>query len=313
MDKIVVRNNAVSVIIAVFVLLLSSCEHEAVNKEVLRKINFEKEVLPIFFNNCTASGCHGSVNAEEDLNLTSYQGIMQGITAGKPSQSEIYSSITAYWGEMMPPKGALSSAQIATIKLWIEQGAENTKSDVVDDTSTVAANYTVCFTRDIQPIINSNCASCHSNLRTYAGIKSWVKTANPASSKIYESITDNGDDRMPPSPNAALSKANIDSIYNWIKNGALNENCPTLCDTSKYAFAANVFPIISTNCISCHSGSAPSGGVVLSDYTTISVSAASGKLVKSLKGSPLMPPSGALSSCNITVIEKWVNAAHPNN
>ena len=305
--------------IMILAAIFSSCQHDSVNKNELRKINFEGEVLPIFKNNCTAAGCHGSSgNGESEMVLDNYDGIMQGITKGNPSGSRIYSAITSTWSGIMPPNKALSPTQILTIKLWIEQGAENSKIDSTnnnDTTKLVDQSYPVCFSRDIIPIITSNCTNCHNSMNSYPAIRSLVSAKHPENSELYIAITSTDDDRMPKSPNAPLSQANIDSIYNWIKNGAINDSCPSICDTTHFAFKKNVWPIINTNCKSCHSGSSANKGIRLEDYSTISFEAKSGGLINAINGYGVkrMPPTGSLTPCNIKVIENWVNNKYPDN
>jgi uncharacterized membrane protein len=95
---------------------------------------------------------------------------------------------------------------------------------------------TVSFATEVQPILASNCtmSGCHNsqdkadgvNLSTYKGVSAQVKAGNPSSSDLYEVITDTGNDRMPPSPNPALTADQISIIKTWIEQGANNTNCP---------------------------------------------------------------------------------------
>ena len=85
---------------------------------------------------------------------------------------------------------------------------------------------------------------------TYASTMKAVVAGYPASSKLYDVIaTNESDDRMPPSPYSSLSAAQIDTIYNWIARGALDEDCGSSCDTiSEISFSTQVFPVITANC-----------------------------------------------------------------
>jgi hypothetical protein len=94
----------------------------------------------------------------------------------------------------------------------------------------------------------------------------------------------------------------------------------TSCDTSNYTFSGAVKPILQANCLSCHSNaSAPTLGsnVKLEDYTDVKDAANSGMLmgtIKHLNGYQPMPYNGgSLSNCNITLIQKWIDAQTPNN
>ena len=57
--------------------LLTGCTWDKVEPDVC----FESEVLPIFVTYCSTPGCHNSIDREEDYDLTSYAGIMQGAPA----------------------------------------------------------------------------------------------------------------------------------------------------------------------------------------------------------------------------------------
>lgn len=318
------KKHIISILYSILILLVSaiivnSCQHESVKKNEFRKIVFETEVLPIIQNNCTAAGCHSG--SGELFALTNYDQIVKQVTKGDASVSNLYMAITSTYGDLMPPNKPLTPQQRAIIRLWIDQGAENT----VDTGSTIPTtpkdtakiiSLSVCFTRDILPILQSNCSSCHSNLSNYNGALNWTSPGNPNNSKIYKAITDNEEDRMPPSPRNKLIKSNIDSIYSWIVSGAKNEKCVASCDTTKFLFGNDVYPIIESNCTSCHSASHASGGINLTNYNNVLAVSGNGKLIGVMNKTgnyPQMPPSGKLSDCNIKKVEKWVNAGSKND
>lgn len=300
-------------------ITMDSCRHDSVAVEgPFPTIYFTNDVLPIFQTNCATTNCHdGAGNVR--LVLNNYDGIIMEVQNGSPQGSRVYTAITTVYGGGMPPKKPLTESQRTVIRLWILEGAlNNTKPDTtIQDTTahkTVVQSYPVCFSRDILPIITSNCSSCHNGLKTYSSISQLVSAGNPSGSSLYRVINGSGEDRMPPS--GQLSQSNIDSIYNWILAGAKNENCPALCDTTKFTFSGQVSQVISTNCSGCHSGASAQKGVQLVDYTTISAAAKNGTLMNDLKhinNGFQMPPTGPLSECDITVIQNWVNAGEPNN
>lgn len=72
-------------------------------------------------------------------------------------------------------------------------------------------NTSVCFSQDVLPVFQSNCSrsGCHNAttaadgyvLDSYANIiRRGIVPGDAGRSKIYEAITDNGPDRMPPAP-----------------------------------------------------------------------------------------------------------------
>lgn len=89
------------------------------------------------------------------------------------------------------------------------------------------------------------------------------------------------------------------------------------CDTiSTMSYANHIAPILSSFCLSCHSGSFPSGNVLLDNYASVNTYAGSGQLLGTINHiSPysLMPPTAPLNQCQLRQIELWVNAGAPNN
>jgi hypothetical protein len=93
---------------------------------------------------------------------------------------------------------------------------------------------------------------------------------------------------------------------------------PTLtntCDTTNVTYSGIIAPILSNNCTVCHSGSAASGGISLTSYSSVQTVASSGLLINALTGSgvPIMPVSGALSACKVTQVRIWIKAGMLNN
>ncbi|MCS6790472.1 MAG: hypothetical protein NZ580_05795 [Bacteroidia bacterium] len=62
-------------------------------------------------------------------------------------------------------------------------------------------------------------------------------------------------------------------------------------------------------CISCHSGSSPSGGVALETYAQVKASAQSGKWYSSMSQGR-MPPSGKLDECTLSYLKKWIDTGY---
>lgn len=91
----------------------------------------------------------------------------------------------------------------------------------------------------------------------------------------------------------------------------------TTCDTTDVSYSRDVWPVISSNCTSCHSGGAPQGNVSLENYDDIVVAADNGSLLGVIRHedgwSPMPKGGGKLNDCNIALIETWVNNGTPNN
>ena len=96
-------------------------------------VSFANDILPLFERSCWE--CHGGkdengeVYAEEELHLTTYEGVMVGSTSGpviEPGdvgESFLYELVE--FGDMPAEGDPLAPEEIALIKRWIEAGAPN--------------------------------------------------------------------------------------------------------------------------------------------------------------------------------------------
>ena len=89
------------------------------------------------------------------------------------------------------------------------------------------------------------------------------------------------------------------------------------CDSTHVTFSGRIKPLIENQCESCHSGTSPSGGLLLAGHEAISDAALAGSLLARIsleEGNPLlMPPSGALGACDIAAISQWIDDGAPAN
>lgn len=184
----------------------------------------------------------------------------------------------------------------------------------------------VYFSNDIQPLIVSSCAQsgCHNAsshregviLDTYTNIRKYVISGDPSNSSLYRYMVRTDGDRMPPPPSAPMTSAQTNLVKRWISQGAKNNAC-NRCDTSSFSYAAAIKPLIDASCKGCHNASLASGGIDLSTYTGLKNTAVSGRLLGSIRwntGFSAMPQGAPkLPECQITQVEKWINAGTPNN
>jgi hypothetical protein len=113
-------------IIINLLLLTTSCKHDA-DISKLPEVCFSRDILPIYSNNCAISGCHTAGAGGERFSLANYADIRNTVTPFKPEQSESYKAIVSTGGEgHMPPGQLLSKGQRTLIRVWIEQGADET-------------------------------------------------------------------------------------------------------------------------------------------------------------------------------------------
>jgi hypothetical protein len=311
----------------------TSCTHVA-NIANLPEVCFTGDVLPIFINNCAIPSCHDGPGRESRMPLNSYTTIIKDISPGNPDASRLYQTIIAKWGNRMPPSQPLSLENRTKIRVWIEQGATLTICTDTTGTGGTGGNgggntyvARACFTRDILPVLVSKCAStgCHDAAShagghqyiSYTTTMTSVTAGSPANSHMYQTIINTGgEEKMPPSSRPQLTVAEIDSIGKWIGYGALNENCGEVCDTiNPVTFSGTIWPIIQTSCLGCHSGTSPSGNILLASYNDIATVASNGTLLNSLKGTgvPQMPVGSTFSTCRIRQFEIWINNGFLNN
>lgn len=316
-------------VIAAFLLLTvlfltNSCKHEGIPADQLPEVCFQSEILPIFQNSCAS--CHGSTRGDAGLDFSNYSGIMKAITPGDADKSKAYKAITSTF-ELMPPDNALPAEKRTLIRLWIEQGAKETTCNTNGNNGEVkSGTLWSCYDRDIQPILMSSCAvsGCHDaathkegyDFSSYTKTLSALKAGSPSTSKLYKVITasQTSEDFMPPKPYSPLSKAAIDTIYSWIKRGALNEECASPCDTTgTIAYTSHIKSIIDLSCVSCHGANSPSGGIKLLTASDVQTVAKSGKLLGAIQrktGYSAMPPAYSLSDCEIRQVQLWINQGY---
>ena len=182
----------------------------------------------------------------------------------------------------------------------------------------------VYFVNDIQPILNSSCAysGCHDVVSHKDGVilssydkvisTGEVKAGDPNGSELYEVIAKG---EMPPS--GALPTDQRQKIYDWIKQGAKNNKCDMACDTLNVTYAKTVKPVMDNNCMGCHSGANPGGGIAITNYSDTKAIAANGKLLGTIEHksaySPMPKNLPKLSDCNISQIKIWINDGMQDN
>lgn len=313
-------------ILSIMAISVSSCEQGPGNTDGLRTVCFDTEVLPLIQSGCATTDCHDAA-AEGGFMLDTYEGILAGILSGDPSNSTLYKALISTGDDHMPPDTVMAMEDRVLIRVWIEQGAEETIcTEPIDTITPPFPTAIVCFERDILPVMQSSCGitGCHDpitmveefDFTTYLGVKDGVVPGNPLLSKIYKSITEvEQSNLMPPLPYSRLDQAQIDSIYNWIEGGALDEPCGDNCDTTNVKYTTHLATIMSNYCTACHSGTSPSKDVRLESFADLVVAVNNSSVpavLRETSGYSLMPPAGALLECDIRKFEIWIENGMPN-
>lgn len=319
-------------IFMITVLSFISCENEQ------NEVNDEAHIAAFRISPNTAR-----IKIGETINLTAYLNdtIIADIKSEKiPDKSVMWQLIGD--GTISATKGnqitytAPTSISDKEIQISIQAfpWMDTRHGRVVNITVYQEVDTSVCFTRDIFPIIYSNCAmaKCHDAithkegyiLDSYANIvKKGVKPGNPTGSKLYKCLFGDGEeeDVMPPSPMAQLTQEQKDLIYRWILEGAQNKDCSDNpvggCDTINVTYSKTVVNIVKVNCLGCHSSSQAQGQVNLDSYENVKKYILDGSFMGSIYHSsgfvPMPTANIKLSTCNITQLQKWIDAGYPNN
>ena len=175
---------------------------------------FEQEVLPIFVQNCTMSGCHNMpTDANDEVVLTSYAGV---------TNDQYFDDI---WDEIgdgaMPPDSMnqLTGQDLATLQAWLAQGAQNNSCEGGCQMGAVTYSGTIL------PIIQDRCDGCHGASSAQGGLdfSGWNDlNAVAADGRLAQAIQhQTGAEPMPPS-GPMLSQCRISQMLTWIQDGAPN-------------------------------------------------------------------------------------------
>lgn len=191
----------------------------------------------------------------------------------------------------------------------------------------------VYFDMQILPLLKSNCAKsgCHDAishqddivLESYESLiaSDIVDPFDLNGSDMYEVITESDPDkRMPQPPNQRLTGDQITLIAKWILQGAKDLTCDPVggnCDTTNVSYSGFIAPLLATNCVGCHSGGAPSGGITLNTHAGVQAVANNGRLLGAITWAngfqPMPRGSAQLPSCSIDKIKAWIQDGAPNN
>ena len=151
---------------------------------------------------------------------------------------------------------------------------------VVTAIAPLRAADAVDFQRQIKPLLEANCLSCHGSekpkgklrLDTRAGALKGgdsgpaLVAGKPGESRLYAStvLPADHDDLMPPANKGGpLSKAQTELLRSWIEQGAKWPDDVTLKTVRRIEFVKDIQPLLELNCVACHREGHDKGGLRL--------------------------------------------------
>lgn len=87
----------------------------------------------------------------------------------------------------------------------------------------------------------------------------------------------------------------------------------TSCDALNVSFSNDIFPIIQGNCATSTCHVTGGNGILLENYNNVKAFVDDSTLMDVVVTSQTMPPSQALSSCQMQQVESWINEGALNN
>ncbi len=202
-------------------------------------VDFETEIQPILESACLR--CHNEANAEAGLRLDTRAAALAddehaaAIVPGDPEASNLYALCVVPADDplIMPPDGApLDPSQTARLRQWIEEGAP------WPEDATLEVQPRISFVEHVQPILESNCLSCHSGEHLEGDLDlanreaafttgispPAIVPAHPEASSLYQLTAVAADDPtlMPPADKGGpLPVDSIEILRLWIAQGAI--------------------------------------------------------------------------------------------
>lgn len=132
------RNNIKAIVytlIVMSILIFAGCSKDATlypntDGAVLNKdVSFATDIIPIFNQTCTISGCHNTGGHIPDLTASkAYIALVNGgyLNLADPKSSKLYMRLTGKLTPAMPLSGTSNPSNInALVLTWITQNAKN--------------------------------------------------------------------------------------------------------------------------------------------------------------------------------------------
>jgi hypothetical protein len=186
-------------------------------------VYFTNTIQPLLNSMCAVPECHDAITAEDGVNLTNYQNIMNQVDPFDLDGSDLWDKGIMDPDEPMPPADSpqLTQEEINLIEDWIMQGALNNSCQ--EDCDPLAFSYSV----NLAPIIDGFCDGCHGGanpeagfaLGTHAQLVYMVENATNGFMNCLNNT--NGAPIMPPNT-LGLPDCYKQQFQNWIDAGMPN-------------------------------------------------------------------------------------------
>jgi formylglycine-generating enzyme required for sulfatase activity/mono/diheme cytochrome c family protein len=206
------------------------------------QVDFSRHIQPILEATCIS--CHGPERPRGGLRLDTLEFTLEGgdyfgpaLVPGDPEKSPLYTSTVLPEDDLdlMPPVkngGPLPKTHTDLLRRWIEEGAEWPEGKVL----TAVPN--IDFVKDIQPILERHCVTCHREDYDKGGLRLDTKAMAFTSGDYGPSIIpfdalnsttytttilpEDHPDLMPPAKSGGPLPQNLtDLLRDWINQGAI--------------------------------------------------------------------------------------------
>ena len=198
----------------------------------------------------------------------------------------------------------------------------------------------VDFSREVKPILESACLSCHGPEKPKGGLSIHTRAATIAGGDIGDTLVPgkpmesslytltilppDDDDIMPPKGDP-LTKDQTEILRRWIEEGAEWPVEVTLEQTQRVEFVRDVQPVLEFNCVACHRDGHAKGGLRLDNAESALAGGDSGHAIVPGKSSAslvytstilpedhddLMPPTnkgGPLDMKVTDILRHWID------
>ena len=126
------RFHVLTTLLAMVLILGGGCYNDYIltpdgGGDIQGDVTFAADILPIFQNNCSTSGCHSPGGQKPDLSTSNaFTSLTNGnyFSIATPEDSEIYKWMKGLKALPMPPSGS-NATNTAKVLAWIKQGAQN--------------------------------------------------------------------------------------------------------------------------------------------------------------------------------------------